>query len=598
VIDPRTASVLYSQTLPTLGEFSLSASDIAGLLARTSSNRPLLLTVQADGNTIAAKNIRVIRTPFIAQYDNSVLKDDDGDTSTFPTQASAYLMANQMTANVSYVDPLINRTRDPALFDGIMYVDFFDPNDFSGGSFSQSILDKKEQHSFQVMDNQGVLVGAEVVSSPYKGGWRPFPFDSTKAASPTLSSIAAQWFNTKTGTFDTYGSGNTAFVLDFANPTAVSWMVSGTFSYLQRLYGLGIEPALLSFSEDSLQSHNGTLPLPDTTQNDLRLPYYQSPTFSENAYQDFHTWLRSVNAPGDFVALPVLPQDYATAKTAGNQYLYRIQSAAGDSRLWWYWSIWRREIFTKGIGSVASQLKTIQATQPYHRAPLSVIQYQYPAWGPIDGVKFDPITNTNWNDGYLYDTSSATPNFFIDPGDDFLISSQQNPGTFDYYVYEVKSVDDATAISQAQQMISLKTLPGQSVAPKIGLHVDLEYPYTANSSNYMNTNMSQVFPNNDFKNPAFDMVWEWEAQCEYLMSMKVPDPGGQETLDVSQTPQGFVINNIGGYGDIEQNYASETGPYCLYRHQHYDLTGATQSVLRTNVKRLINWRKQYLLGQE
>ena len=613
LVNLQNGSVILSHALGSLGELSLTAADVLYLINANlaAANMPLLLTVRTAGKIVAAKNVRLIRQPWMTQYDGTVLQDDDGEASNFPTQASAYLMANQMIANVAFTDPMVSRTLDAAAFDGIMYVDFFEPN--NTGTSDRLKADHKQQHSFKAMDQQGILIGAEVPYSVYSWnqGAYAFPFDSFQritvspgAASP-LAPISAQYLNLATGLFENYGANiTTTFVPDFANPSAVDWLVSGVAPFIARLSGLGIAPAFLSISENGLQSHN-MQPGADTTANDLHLPYSKSPTFSEASYRAFSSWLRAVNAPPGLVGLPALPADYATAQRALNPFLYRLQSAPGDSALWVYWSIWRRFIFVKGLGRIAKQVKAVQASQPYVRSPISLVMYQYAGWFTINGVKFDPISNQDWPQGFQFDADSGS--LFVDPGEDFLISSQQDPGAFDYYVSEIKGVDDATAAREAQRMVAFKSMPLQPVTPKIGLHVEIEGPYSAGNADYMNTNMFQIFPGASFKTPAFDLVFAWEAQCEYVLSMKVPDPSGVERLDVEIQNGQFAVVNAGGYEQLIKDYASVIGPYCLYRHSVYNLgrtcsggvcaDSTPHAVLRDNLNRLLTWRFGYLSAQ-
>lgn len=166
---------------------------------------------------------------------------------------------------------------------------------------------------------------------------------------------------------------------------------NGVRPYLERLYRLGIHLAFLSFSENSLQlniqhSKYGCdepetgCAQADTTANNLRLPYHESPTYSEAAARAFGTWLRAVGASPEFVGLPVLPQHYQAAVAAGNPHLERTQAVNADSPLWRYWTIWRRAIFNEAIGKLAAEARAVHAALPYSRAPLTVMLYQYPAW--------------------------------------------------------------------------------------------------------------------------------------------------------------------------------------------------------------------------
>jgi hypothetical protein len=644
------------------GEISLTAQTISSLIqpgdsAPAKSNYPLLLQVTnaSNGQLLAAKNIRIIRTPWIAQYGGYVDWDDRGNSSAFPTQASAYLMANQLTAHPLFTDPLKARTIDPALFDGITSVAFFDHNLMYNPPASD-VRFTYEQQSFSEMDGQGVLTSAEIAPQPWGPSNIPFPMnydDQITSGSATYNSAVAEFFDISTGAIVPYGTTvnypylppysaagsvptntqvNTGFVLDLTNTAAVNWLTSGAESWLANQYKYHIHPSFVTLSENYWEGNGAILrptsSSPEVTDNNNHENYSFSPTFSQSSYQSFHAWLLGLKSkqsiapssfvvpnytsplyamstnseaivpapPANFLALPVLPADYqkavqhycpslrnmtVTATLNSEQQkqcdatITRLQWADPASSLWWYWLIWRREVYANGVSQMALALKKVQKSQAYFRAPLQLVMYQYMGWAAIGGVKFDSSTGMDWLYGDSYD---ATAGFlYVDPGQDFYTTSQQNPGAFDYFIFEDKGEPDSIAASEAQRMVAFKTqLKNQKVTPKIGLHSDINDPYWQNGSNYMNINLAQVypnFPNAAFQVPAFDAVWTWEAQCEYVASMKMPD-GPVEDLSMTAWVTPNTSSGAAGYGSytaLYSAYSSIISNYCLNLHQFVDL---------------------------
>lgn len=186
----------------------------------------------------------------------------------------------------------------------------------------------------------------------------------------------------------------------------------------------------------------------------------------------------------------------------------------------------------------------------------------------------------------------------VDPGCDYYQVSAVDPGAVDYVVQEVKYFSDETTRGEAARMVALKTDLRRAGSPtKIGLHVDLEYPTPG--GNTMTTILDQVF-STGHKAPSVDMVWNWEAQCEYLTSMKDADPD-YEHLSVSAPSggSGFVVTDPGTYAWLIGRYSEVLGPYCLYRHVTYNLANGyrSQRLLQSNAQDLIERRWKYLYDQ-
>lgn len=749
LIDLRTTTELITRETSSLGSVQFSEAEISGLLASRGmaspdikSNAPLMLRVESRGHVLGAKTIRLIRTPFISQYDNLTQKDDDGDSLTgFPTEASALLMSSQMTAHRAFSDPLQMRAADPALYDGIVYIHFSD-------AMEHPRLDAKQKHSFQVMDERGVWVGAEVDTrtlafrDPQMGGERfnpetgLFEVAVTTHLNPIVHSmnyafsndVEPQWEASKVldgSQFTIYSSGslpsaensrsvylavwmpqkqritslhlrarmqegralgfpqkyaiyltnpeNTEWIkqgeytaqpgvegwvrinfaqaqetrgvwivpillstdgaqyrfqmadvnlvsygvpLDFGKSSAVDSWVASARTYLQRLYDLGIHLSYFSLSEVAIEDYS-QIRIPgesvERTYNNARLPYYYSPTFSAAALESFQSFLRASSAPASYQAFPLLPADYQKASAAQNPLLSRVQSAPPQSSLWTYWARWRRKIFNEALNQYVEALKQTSQAQSYVRSPLKTIFYNWPNWTSFNGEKLDmgiildPAPQTYYHEGLLMPNAadpsqmqSFGPTVYVENGSDFQTAHESNAAAFDYFVYEVKYLNDEAAIQQAQRMRTFKE--SSPAKPKIGLHIDSEYPQYRDQSNYMNTNMSQVFPA-EVRDAAFDLVWSWEAQCEYLLSMKEADLGYERFNIVGIADD--AANDLGTYRDIYHQYSETMGYYCLYRHQHYNLQQVCTSggscvdhmpmnVLRENIRRLLDWRARYL----
>jgi hypothetical protein len=611
VLDLASATEVLDQTTHQQGMVTLPASAIAALErhAKVKPHRPLLLRVEHDGILLAAKNVRLVRTPFVAQYSNNIERDDDGEPSNFPTSASALLLANQLTAHRSFTDPLAARAHDPALFDGIVYVDFYAPEVF-GRPRSGPAMQAKQQHGFRALDHQGILVGAEAAYSFFRDfdrGSMAYPFDAAQAISAEqllndswlIDNVVAESFDVATGQFykrlprrDSSGRVVDLFYPDFSRKETLEWLLAGVAPYMDRLHRAGIPIAFFSFSENALQVGG--------THNNSRLPYPESPTFSEAAFRAFASWLRAVSAPAEFVALPVLPEHYERAQRASTQALHRIQPADPASPLWNYWAVWRRDIFNRAIGRIARALKQRRESYAYRRAPLQLIAYNWVDWVTINGKKFDSLTSSYWDAGYRYDPTAET--IYVDSGQDYELANRLVPGSIDYLVHEVKWLPDDLARGEIQRMLDLKA--ATRPAAKIGLHVELEAPQI-DDSDYMTSHMRQIFPTS-FRTPAFDLVWAWEAQCEYVLSMKQPDPSNNERLDVQLTSAGYVARDLGGYAPLMQRYGRVIGNYCLYRHLHYNLMKHCPNGtcwdrrpmlhIRENLRRLLEWRRWYVDG--
>jgi hypothetical protein len=352
-------------------------------------------------------------------------------------------------------------------------------------------------------------------------------------------------------------------------------------SYLARYQQNGISLSLFAFEELNMDQT-----IASASDNESLISYAQSPTFSQAAYLSFATYLRANGAPLNYYGLPVLPNDYLTASHAHNPALNRIQSVSAGDPLWGYWAEWRRSQFNLVLAEIALQLKAQQTAVSYYRSPLIMVQYSYVGWTVVNSAEFNVATSSLWNNG-LY-VSSNSENLYVDPGTDFN-KAHSVPGAFDYFVDEIKDLPDTNTQEEAGRMVQFAK---ESPAANIGLHVELEFLNP--NTNYGNNNMQLIFPDNTFSHPAFQMEYSWEAQCEFVLSMKQADPGGVETLDVEVENGGFVENNLGNYATLFANYDTEIGDWCLYRHQHYNLPSSSQAVIQENMRRVLGWKGQYL----
>jgi len=591
-----TGAVLASKTATDVASITWTPDEIESIRRRVRSHRLALVTVEQDGLLRAAKGVRIVKLPFLSQYDNNT------ETGFFATEPSAHLMANQMTGHPQLTHPFADRLVDPALYDGVATHTMYDASLLMRATPVDVVM-QSQRESFQKFDRTGALVVAEI---PYSftnklGFVYPFnPFQAVRCDTDgaSVDAYAGESFDVTTGTFVRQNCAQRSFFVDYANPAVVAWLKQGVRPYLETLRSLGIHLAGVSFSEVSIQHGD---PADADHANNTRLHYFQSPTFSKYAFRAFSAWLRAVGAHSSFVALPVLPGHYEVARRAGNPSLYRIQPTSPESELWNLWSIWRRDIFNRTVGLLAAELKVVHSSFAYTRAPLAVFYYDYAEWNILGNQQFRwkiPRGGGYAVHGISNDGDAAIR---VSPGVDFDIANQTSPRAFDYFVHEVKYFEDSWVNAEIDRIVSFKSR--QTTPVRIGVHVEVD-EFNPGTS-YTNAHFAKVFPNNDFANPAVNVIWTWESQCKYVMSQKDPDPADNEIFFGDRRAGAFTVTNWGEYKSIYDSHKGIVGPFCLERYwaslgkQCSNGTCRDHRPLRVvheNFRRLMSWRRAYLEG--
>lgn len=229
--------------------------------------------------------------------------------------------------------------------------------------------------------------------------------------------------------------------------------------------------------------------------------------------------------------------------------------------------------------------------------------------GVLLGTEFTGKLYANGRMIFPFDSAVARPftrasQVLVSGGMDFAEASALARGAIDYATYEVKGLADEDAASQSHRMLALRAAGNGGV--RVGLHVESEGPAVELGGHPMATAMGAVFAGG-FQTPSFDLVWNWEAQCEFLLTMKPADPGRDERLSIEPGPGGFEAGDLGGYAPLVDAYEGALGRYCLYRHQHHNL-GKTCTddgcadlrpldALRDNIRELLDWRSRYIAAQ-
>ena len=584
-------------------------------------NAPLLLTLRADGGALlAAKLVRIVRTPFISQVELNVEDSRSfGGIDLFTNSASSLLLQNMLTAHTAFTDPLSLRPYDPALWDGVIWRMYRAPYEWFGSGHPppDEQLRVLMRDGFERADERGVLLVAEApYALPYLGtavswcsdvdffDWEARVNDCDPVAAAELAGLMAVSLNVTSGRFYNRTVPGTNFYFDYSNPSVEQAFATGAARYMSLLAEGNVSLAGVSLSENLLQWNyaKGSL----GTDNNNRLPYYESPTFSAHSHRSFSAYLRRVGAPAVMDGLPALPADYAKVLAAGEPAVARLQSAAPEDPLWRHWARWRREVLSGILTTIARSLKAAHRSAGFYRSELVVLMYNYCSWYAIGGEKYDVIDDDWWVDGYKFmqegypDPTIKT--VFADQGSDFLTAHQIDPTeAFDYYVAEIKgTADNRTSqlldkFSGMRPMAAERNLP----PPQLGLHVEVEGPVP--SSNFMNVHLERFWPTaGSFTDgtAAYDMVFAWEALCEYVLSMKPPD-ALDSSLNVTWLPSGagLQVNDWGNYSELFGRFNTSIGRYCLLRHADYNLVGRSQAVLRENLRRLLVWKAAYLRAQ-
>lgn len=644
--DLRSGDLVYSYQSANTATLRLSAALITDLIAQgaVKANAPLLLTVSANGRILGALNSRILRTPFYAQYEGIVAADDDGEPSSFPTSASAALLANQMTAHtLLQADPLSGRTLDPALFDVVS------PNVFANPYATYSSLppDKvaaKQRAAFQKLDAQGLLISAEIGNLTGLNIGQStdivYPVDDAQFANtaqdPALASYQAESFNPVSGQFFKRSPTTGGFVPDYASGQVLQWLKDGTQSFIQRMAQNGVSLAFFGPSEQNLDNNIYFI---SSGNNDI--PYYSSPTYSAAAHADFLNFLAQSGASG-YTGFPMLAAEYQRAVDKQNPNINRLQLVSPQDPLWQLWSQWRRNLLARALTQVTLAAKEAQKRQDYFRSPLQTFIYNYVGWTTINNRHFDIDTNSfvaadiyrsspsllfdpnallqfptefqdlgNYtNQNYVFGTNKiSSSTWWINAGTDFSAIAAQSSASpkavaIDYYVSEIKGLSPTDSQLVAAELQQIKQ---QFPVAKTGLHVELEW--STSVSNDVDTFMDEIFAPSQggYRSPAFDAVWSWEAQCEYVLTMKGADPGANENLAARIGPKGIEIT-LGSYASIYNDYQKVIGDFCLFRHVNSNLQKVctpgqdckdtvSHSQLQSHWQNFINRRQAYLLAQ-
>ncbi|MBU1148696.1 hypothetical protein KKI23_01260 [Patescibacteria group bacterium] len=182
--------------------------------------------------------------------------------------------------------------------------------------------------------------------------------------------------------------------IDRTNPSAVQFMADKWKAKLSQLRDVDY----IFFNEDKLQTWSTPWP-------ELATPYWDSPTYSEGALENFRWFLsRRIGDSAWIRKFPVEDEKYVNARTELNN----------DKNYWDYWYEWRDEAFGNWINKMAQWAHLANADNPNFQGCI-YMQWQRVFDNRKYGVSIDKIGLTadrNWIAMYVNEHGEdSDPNF-------------------------------------------------------------------------------------------------------------------------------------------------------------------------------------------